>query len=921
MIPTTFLGITAIGFDGVRIYQNEVSEFYASEAGIGIQGFWGTGGMIYQNRVHDLVLNCSTAGQAITGMRVEGCRVYNNMIYNLDSNRNDSGNHYSVRGIIPDGYCDVDFNTVWIGTEDFVEYQSVACYMGDASSVGYNRIRNNIFANINDCVFGGVSHYCIVARENIYHPSMGGFSNYNIYYTGGGASYIGLYGEEEAVILGGWRSLTHNDYHSYDIDPQLISATNLHINPAVETPVEGRASYSAGLYEITWITHDFDGDLRSTTKPDIGADEGAFLPLYYPPLPASLFDPADPCPDVPINQNPLLTWTINYGPTPLSDPTYTYTYFSTEQADVTALAPAALVQGDGSTVHNSYISPVFLDPLTTYFWRVVVGNPAGVETSSVYSFTTGSDAVVTEYPFTEDFEDAANPPALWVSAYNWEWEGGLNGNNLITIPMGGWIPDGTPENVHNGSYAMTSPPFGQPSYDWLITPSFQFPSVSTPELGFWLAYNQQPGFFNAFYVLVYAGGTWTVLATWNNPVHNTLYDSEVVIDLSAYAGETVKLAFVASPDNAMAPLSIDDVEVRVTYTGYYAYEGSIPVGDTTVELTAITLEEYDIDYLELDTGATAAEVRDVTMELTAGASPYPVPVVSMIGFSCTGSIGDPPIDEALIHFEYTGPRLTNVYQWSFTRSIWVEVALISESYDAGSGVLVFLLDMSAGFKGRGTDFEFLAAKGDIEGETLPIVLSSFTAVLNANRQVLLEWTTQSETGVLGFYLHRSDTDQLSDAIQTGNLIEATNTAIAHTYGYTDTDVETGNTYHYWLQGIDYDGRIFYSDPVSILVNQEAEENNPQTPLVTKLMNAFPNPFNPNTNLRYSLKTGGRVKIEIYNIKGQKVRTLEREHAAAGYYSTVFNGLDQSGKPLGSGVYYYTMSFDGYRATRKMLLMK
>lgn len=83
-------------------------------------------------------------------------------------------------------------------------------------------------------------------------------------------------------------------------------------------------------------------------------------------------------------------------------------------------------------------------------------------------------------------------------------------------------------------------------------------------------------------------------------------------------------------------------------------------------------------------------------------------------------------------------------------------------------------------------------------ETLPVELSSFTAVLTADFFVRLHWTTQSETGVSGFYIYRSDTSQLANAITVSPLIEATNTGNLHSYEYVDSELHNPGTYYYWL---------------------------------------------------------------------------------------------------------------------------
>ncbi|MDP2172401.1 MAG: FlgD immunoglobulin-like domain containing protein [Candidatus Cloacimonadaceae bacterium] len=87
------------------------------------------------------------------------------------------------------------------------------------------------------------------------------------------------------------------------------------------------------------------------------------------------------------------------------------------------------------------------------------------------------------------------------------------------------------------------------------------------------------------------------------------------------------------------------------------------------------------------------------------------------------------------------------------------------------------------------------------------------------------------------------------------------------------------------------------------------------------MNAFPNPFNPNANIRYTLKEAGRVNIDIYNMKGQLVRSFKAEHNTPGYYQVSWDGRDTSGNPSSSGVYLYRMTSGNYSASKKMILAK
>lgn len=98
-------------------------------------------------------------------------------------------------------------------------------------------------------------------------------------------------------------------------------------------------------------------------------------------------------------------------------------------------------------------------------------------------------------------------------------------------------------------------------------------------------------------------------------------------------------------------------------------------------------------------------------------------------------------------------------------------------------------------------------------------------------------------------------------------------------------------------------------------------NDNVNPVVTRLGSNYPNPFNPNTTLSYSLKERGEVKIDIYNVLGQKVRTLVNGVMNAGTHSVSWNGMDDNRRPVASGVYFYKMQSGTYTNTRKMILMK
>ncbi len=90
---------------------------------------------------------------------------------------------------------------------------------------------------------------------------------------------------------------------------------------------------------------------------------------------------------------------------------------------------------------------------------------------------------------------------------------------------------------------------------------------------------------------------------------------------------------------------------------------------------------------------------------------------------------------------------------------------------------------------------------------------------------------------------------------------------------------------------------------------------------TTLSQNYPNPFNPTTTINYSIAKEGTVELTVYNIKGQKVKTLVNERKEAGQHSIVWNGKDNTNKTVSSGIYFYSLSTGKKNMKKKMLLLK
>lgn len=93
------------------------------------------------------------------------------------------------------------------------------------------------------------------------------------------------------------------------------------------------------------------------------------------------------------------------------------------------------------------------------------------------------------------------------------------------------------------------------------------------------------------------------------------------------------------------------------------------------------------------------------------------------------------------------------------------------------------------------------------------------------------------------------------------------------------------------------------------------------PLVTKLHGNYPNPFNPETTLHFSLAEPAFVTIDIFNVKGARVRRLVEAELNSGNHFRIWDGCDDAGQPQGSGLYFYRFTAGDHRETSKMLLLK
>nr|HPH93300.1 immune inhibitor A [Candidatus Cloacimonas sp.] len=138
--------------------------------------------------------------------------------------------------------------------------------------------------------------------------------------------------------------------------------------------------------------------------------------------------------------------------------------------------------------------------------------------------------------------------------------------------------------------------------------------------------------------------------------------------------------------------------------------------------------------------------------------------------------------------------------------------------------------------------------------------------------------------------------------------------------YAETLEELGTDYYFYVVCVYSEGS---SVPSEILHFKYITDNeDPLNPLlVTELLNNYPNPFNPETNIRFTLQETAPAKLYVYNIKGQLVKKLIDEILPSGMHQIVWNGKDSNNRNVASGMYFYILESKNYSCMKKMLLLK
>ncbi len=260
-----------------------------------------------------------------------------------------------------------------------------------------------------------------------------------------------------------------------------------------------------------------------------------------------------------------------------------------------------------------------------------------------------------------------------------------------------------------------------------------------------------------------------------------------------------------------------------------------------------------------------------------------------------------------------------VRQFGGTRNRWGDYS--GSSVDPSDDLTFYIFNQYALLRGTilpsypTQDGRWGTAFGVVPPPALPVELSTLSASI-VGSSIKLNWKTETEVNNYGFDVERtspSPSPYQGEGGEAGRGWEKIgfvngngNSNSPKNYSFEDKNVLSGK-YSYRLKQIDNDGKFEYSKEIEV---------NLGAPKKFELSQNYPNPFNPATTIRFSLPEAGNVKLTLFNILGQEVKTLVNEFKESGVHTINFNASE-----LNSGVYIYKIEAGSFVQTRKMTLIK
>ncbi len=567
-----------------------------------------------------------------------------------------------------------------------------------------------------------------------------------------------------------------------------------------------------------------------------------------------------------------------------------------------------------------------LSYLTTYYWQVVPHNAAGNAVNCpVWSITTQADPRI-QPPYLQTFDWSTSVPDKWDTNMSVRTSWGIAGSNTLYKNLWSSTPTCYAElenvtNIDANDYVY---------YYYRIVDYSGAPNNATT-LG--------SGDQIVLAASTDDGNTYTPIYTVDETTHTTSTGwAKVEVPLAAFVGNDVKFRFDCARGTGDWYILIDNffvgpvesnVIISEVNTGTTQYVELYNAGTITQSLLGWTL--HQVSPLESVQFAVGLDTNMGSSYLL-----YPGDYVTI--FNTTYA------DFMLAYPSFIGDYVASTDVPQIVNGSWIYLddgiskSIVDQFGSATSGATVGTIyerkDAESNGDDVATDWTPAATptpnqdnENDIDNDNaLPVQLTSFAATtLTSNDEgtfVQLEWIVESESNISGYNVYRNNTDQVEDIYQINSeIIIAENEASQHSYSYNDTEVELAETFYYWLESVSIDGISKFFGPVEITIEEVDGPDTPEVQLVTTMKSIYPNPFNPTTQVSFTMKEEEDVRVSVYNIKGELISVLHDGLKPKGENIVVWDGRDNNGNACSSGIYFFRMNTKGYTAVRKAALLK
>ncbi|MEN3039084.1 MAG: T9SS type A sorting domain-containing protein, partial [Candidatus Kryptonium sp.] len=245
----------------------------------------------------------------------------------------------------------------------------------------------------------------------------------------------------------------------------------------------------------------------------------------------------------------------------------------------------------------------------------------------------------------------------------------------------------------------------------------------------------------------------------------------------------------------------------------------------------------------------------------------------------------------------TDENSLRVFQWDGTQ--WIELPVTSRDLDDNtltvSGV---------------TSFSDFVISSTADGP-LPVNIKQFFAKVSGNVVKLFIETATETNEFKGFNIYKGESldavNLVASYVRNDNLKAKGSSAFGAIYEWEDKNITTGKKYYYRLGAVSANGEKLLDKIVEV---------NVEVPTSFALYQNYPNPFNPTTTIEFDLPKETNVKLEIFNLRGEKVAELINRKLESGRYSVVVEFKD-----MPSGIYFYKLTTNEFSDVKKMVLMK